>query len=46
VSDRVLEAAHDLISDEGEARLLRERRAIYALHDFTTAWSISLSHST
>ena len=26
-------AAHDLSPDEGEVRLLREMRALYALHD-------------
>ena len=31
--DGVSAAAHDLNPDEGEARLLREMRALYALHD-------------
>lgn len=33
VLDERSTAAHDLISDETEGRLLREMRAIYALHD-------------
>jgi hypothetical protein len=31
--DSVSAAAHDLNPDEGEVRLLREMRALYALHD-------------